>query len=340
MKTMSSLVVVVALKATVFLFPIWTTTTETVRSKETALIRKARETQRELTTVVNHAFCDSNVSDENKMAKKTLMEIHTYAELKSDPQGNLPDSFTICSSLMTPSCPSHIWPSFFTILDNEQAHLFTPAIRHKHMTSLLKIYFQKGSKSVVGEIPPLFPNQWIKSCLAINTTSGLITWVVEGVLILNTTSDELSNSTSRPKDLSKKLMLGAKSTGGLWGASNSKVTNVNIFSSYLSVENMQRMTEEGSCFGKGDYLAWVDMEWVLHGRARIETVDKETTCKGKSYTNLFYTSFEDWEACMIHCQKVGSRVPPVFNLLAWLRLEKSLKEDLFDKGLNTKRLCQ
>ena len=84
MKTKSSLVVVVALKATVFLFPIWTTSTETVRSKETALFRKARETLRELTTVVNHAFCDSNVSDENKMAKRTLKEIHTYAERLGD----------------------------------------------------------------------------------------------------------------------------------------------------------------------------------------------------------------------------------------------------------------
>ena len=210
----------------------------------------------------------------NKMAKKTLKEIHTYAELNFDPKGNLPDLFTICSSLMTPSCPSYWWPSFFTILDNDKAQFFAPVKGHKDMTSLLKIYFQEGSKSVVGKIPPLFPNQWIKSCLSINTTSGFITWVVEGVVILNTTSDELSNSTSRPKDLSKKLVLGAKSFGGFWGASNSKVTNVNIFSYPLSVERMKRMTEEGSCVEKGDYLAWEDMEWVLHGRARIETVDQ------------------------------------------------------------------
>ena len=98
------------------------------------------------------------------------------------------------------------------------------------------------------------------------------------------------------------------------------------------------MTEKGSCCEKGDYLAWEDMEWVLHGQARIETVDQKTTCRGKSYTNLFYTRFEDWEACMRHCEKLGSRVASVSNMRDWLKLQKSLKEDLYDKGQNTMSL--
>ena len=40
---------------------------------------------------------------------------------------------------------------------------------------------------------------------------------------------------------------------------------------------------------------------------------------------------EDWEAC----QKFCSRVPSVSNLRDWLELKKSLKEDLYDKGLDT-----
>ena len=102
MKTVPLLVVIAALKAVVFVFPIWTIAAETVHSKENALIRKARESQMGITRIVNHAYCDSCLSDEDKVTKKTVNEIHTYAELKSDPQGNLPDSFTICSSLLTP----------------------------------------------------------------------------------------------------------------------------------------------------------------------------------------------------------------------------------------------
>ena len=327
------MVVIVALKVTVFLLSIWTITAETVHSKESVLIRKARETYKGLTKIVDHAYCDSSLSDEEKVTKKTLREIHSYAELKFDPQGNLPESFTICSSIMTPSCANKFWPTFFTILDNNMAQFFAPAIRHKEMTSLLIIYYhEERSKFVTGEIPPLFPNRWIKSCLAINTTSRFITWVFEGVLILNTATDELSNSTRPPKDIGKKLVLGARSYGGSWRAYNTKVTGVNIFSSSLSVERMQRMTAEGICFEKGDYLAWEDMEWVLHGQARIGIIDHEVTCKRKSYTNLFYARFQDWETCMRHCKKLGSRVPSVSNFHDWLKLQKSLKEA---KVLNT-----
>ena len=168
MKIISSLMVVVALKATVFLLSIRTNTAETVHSKESEHIRRVRETEMGLTRTVNHAFCDSSLSDEDKVTKKTLKEIHTCAELKSDPQGNLPDSFTVCSSMMTPSCPSLMWPPFFTILDTNKAQFFTSYIRHRDIASLLKILFQETSKSVVGKIPPLFPNCSAMKCAGVN----------------------------------------------------------------------------------------------------------------------------------------------------------------------------
>ena len=336
---MFKLIIVSAINATLFLFPFWTITAKRDYSKEKGSILKARETSEGLNRVINHAFCDSSLSDEDKMTKKTLKEIHTYAELAFDPHGNLPDSFTICSAIMTPSCPSEYWPTFFSILGNDMRHLFSASIRHKHLTSYLFFYYHNGrSKSVVGEIPPLFPNQWTKSCMATNTTSGIITWVVEGVLIMNKTFEDLRNSTNRLRDLSRKLVLGAGSFAGTWRASSSKVTNLNVFSSALSTEKMRKMTEGGICAEKGDYLAWEDMEWILHGQATIETVDQATTYKRKSYANLYYTNFKDWEACMIHCKKLGSRVPSVTTLNNWLKLQKSLKEDLYDKGLNTMRL--
>ena len=56
--------------------------------------------------VVSHAFCESSVADEDNVGKKTLEEVHTYAELKNDPRASLPDSFSIYSTIMTTSCPS------------------------------------------------------------------------------------------------------------------------------------------------------------------------------------------------------------------------------------------
>ena len=68
MKIMSSLVVVVA----VFLFPVWIIAADPVHSKESALIRETRETEMRLTRIVNHAFCDSSLSDEDKVSKKNI----------------------------------------------------------------------------------------------------------------------------------------------------------------------------------------------------------------------------------------------------------------------------
>ena len=62
-----------------------------------------------------------------------------------------------------------------------------------------------------------------------------------------------------------ELVLGTRSIGGVWFAPSHKVTNVNIFSSALSIERMKRMTGGERCVEEGDYLAWADMEWILHG---------------------------------------------------------------------------
>ena len=75
---------------------------------------------------------------------------------------------------------------------------------------------------------------------------------------------------------------------------------MNIFSSALSIERMKRMTGGESCVEEGDYLAWEDMEWILHGQARKETVDTEEPCKGEPYVDLYYTRFPGWDACIMY----------------------------------------
>ena len=254
-----------------------------------------------VTNVVNQAFCESTLTAEDKKGKKTLEEVHTYAELKLDPRASLPDSFTICSAIMTPRCANYFFPTFFTIFDNDRIQLLAPASNQGYVVNLLKIYFAQGASGAVhGMIPPLFPNHWARSCMAVNTTSGLLRWVVEGILVQTTMSKEVENSKNPPKDLSKKIVLGARSRSGVWFATSQKVTNLNIFSSALSIEKMKSITGGGSCVEEGDYLAWGDMEWILHGQARIETVDREEPCKGKPFVNLFYTPFPGMKACMRH----------------------------------------
>ena len=94
------------------------------------------------------------------------------------------------------------------------------------------------------------------------------------------------------------------------------------------------MTEGGSCVEEGDYLAWGQMKWILHGQARIETVNQEEPCKGDAYVDLYYTKFPDMDVCMHHCENLGTRVPSVASFQDWTKLKMSL----YDKGVNALRL--
>ena len=85
-------------------------------SNEISLLRRTRAVAQ--TDVVSLTFCESNLPAEDNKGKKTLEEVHTYAELKNDPRGSLPDAFTVCSTIMTAGCQSSSSPRIFNILDN------------------------------------------------------------------------------------------------------------------------------------------------------------------------------------------------------------------------------
>ena len=86
-------------------------------SKEMALLQKTSATTNTFTNVVKNNFCESGLPPDDKMAKKTLEEVYSYAELKHDPRASLPDSFTVCSTIRITGCQSNK-PMFFNILDN------------------------------------------------------------------------------------------------------------------------------------------------------------------------------------------------------------------------------
>ena len=116
------------------------------------------------------------------------------------------------------------------------------------------------------------------------------------------------------------------------------MTNLEIFSSTLTTDKMESMTGgEKGCIEEGDYLAWGDMEWILHGHARKETTEKGETCE-KPFVDLYYTPFPDMDSCMHHCEKLGSRVPSVTTFEEWTKLQTFLKKKLFDKGTYTLKM--
>ena len=295
--------------------------------------------QRKMTNVITLSFCESMLPAKDRMGKKTLEEVHSYAQLKLDPTAALPQSFTICSTIMTTGCQSYEWPVFVNMLDNNGSqflNLYHNHGRASYVSRLQIVFNQSVAPMTTGKLPPLFPNQWTRSCVAVNTTSGLIHWVVDGTLVVDEEFVEMKNPNGRPRDLSKKIVLGGSSFGGTWRASTGKVTNLEIFSSPLSIQKMKGMTRNDSCVEEGDYLAWGDMEWILHGEARKERIEKEETCEEKPLVDLYYTQFPGgMDSCILHCEKLGSRIPSVASFREWTKLQTFLKRKLYDKGLNT-----
>ena len=74
---------------------------------------------------------------------------------------------------------------------------------------------------------------------------------------------------------------------------------------------MKSMTQDENCVKDGDYIAWEDMEWILCGKARLETVDINEPYEGPPLANFFHTPFPTYYSC-IH--NLGIRVPSVTTL--------------------------
>ena len=286
------------------------------------------------TYVLNHSFCEANLPPEDVEPKNTLGKVYSYAELKHDPRSSLPDSFTICSTILVPNCGGAWLPIFFNVLDKKYQQTITAFLRTSIDSALGMDFSTWSTEMVYDMIPPTFPNKWTKSCMAINSTSGSINWVVEGVLVMSMKSEKVKDSLKLPKDLTGKLILGATFYGGKWYPKSNKVTNLNIFSSSMSVAEMKSMTQDENCVKDGDYLAWENMEWILHGKASKETVDINESCEGPPLANLFHTPFPTSDSCMHLCENLGSRVPSVTTLKEWTILQTFLKKKIYGKGLN------
>ena len=84
---------------------------------------------------------------------------------------------------------------------------------------------------------PIVPHSWYHVCLGLDTVSGLLRIVVNGVKVVDEEKEEFRNTTaSKPRSLDGKLLVFKQFYAGFWGQQRGKFTNMNIFSSILSLE--------------------------------------------------------------------------------------------------------
>ena len=277
----------------------------------------------------------SSVVNESTGLKKTtkvlghdqnlLNSESTKAVLSHDPLASLPTSFTICSTIMAPSIFQNDVFEFFSLLGKDgnilDGNILMQVIMTKEGIYTTYAYKRRWKElESDGKEFNAFSNRWIKRCGTYNRNTGLYQVVADGVFVENGTwpGFMLANI---PTDLTGKIVLGAHSLNGLWYPTKNKVTNLNIFSTAHSVEVMRQNTGGGKCIEDGDYLAWKDMEWTLHGQAVIETIDAEEPCLGEPVVDVF-PAWMDQNSCLQLCENLGSRAPSIITIADWLALKR------------------
>ena len=185
------------------------------------------------------------------------------AVLSHDPIGSLPNSFTICSTVMAPFVFTNDQILFLAMLDKNGNgdDLLRAVINIYMMTNEgidTKFNWKRNWKELEkdGKELKAFPQQWIKGCVAFNLTSGLHQVVVDGVFVRNETWPKWALAYI-PRDLSGKIVLGGRKFIGHWKQSSNKVTNLNIFSTAHSVEVMRQNTVGGGTVGKSVFVSGI-----------------------------------------------------------------------------------
>ena len=105
---------------------------------------------------------------------------------------------------------------------------------------------------------PIVPHSWYHVCMGLDTVSGLLRIVLNGVLVVNEEKDYFRNTKSwKPRSIENKILLFKAHKNGFWSQQKSAFSNLNIFGSMMTVEDMEKRTSGGdTCASPGDYLRY------------------------------------------------------------------------------------
>ena len=240
--------------------------------------------------VINHEVCQTCPP-----SVSSLKDNFTYSELKNDPRAALPSSFTIFVSALVTT--DNLSPVLFTILGNDGHPWFSAMITQDSDFVGKQFFYPVTFQYTKIDTMWMFPNQWVRNCLALDTLSGNVVWVARGELVDNTTFARITNKV--PTDLTGKVILGAlyNTQKEMWQQNSNKLTKVEIFSSALTIEKMIEYTKGDGCGDDGDYLSWNEMQWNLHGGAKVEYMEADETCTTQKF-NYYNALLEDLHAIL------------------------------------------
>ena len=278
----------------------------------------------------NFEFGGMDYGSEDKMVD--------FALLALDKKMDLPSSFTICSSAHLNFLTSDIF--FYQLYQENGNGWFSLNIRAERDTKTfqenIELVYYKRLKNVKQTKDPVsvVPNSWYHSCTALDTITGHMLIVVNGHIIIDQVIEEFVNSTNeKPKSLQGRLSLFKNFYSGFWYQSRQRLTNLNVYSSVLKVDEMISLTAGENCTGEGDYLSWRESQWNITGNVDKEsTVKEEDICfRAPSNIVMFTDYFLEWEECMLLCEKLpDARAPSVTSDNEFLELMKATSRIIVD----------
>ena len=104
------------------------------------------------------------------------------------------------------------------------------------------------------------------------------------------------------------LTLGLATSGGnVTRPVGTKYGNVNVYSEFLSIEDMISITNGSRCGEDGDHISWSSSEWTIVGnKTRSYEVEESTLCPSKTDTKLFINGPLSAEKCQGFCKRLGN----------------------------------
>ena len=261
---------------------------------------------------------------------------YTHASLQKE---NLPPSFTICTAFMVEAWDEFTDANIFVLRDGNEKVWHWVQINADVTYTEFTFQFE-DSQQISNQSKTLFyPLQWTRVCLSKDSNTSQARLVVDGQLLI----EQEVKVKNQPDNLN--LVLG-------WNGYNfeypGQTTDLNIFSSALTVEQMKSQTIPGGvkCGLEGDFLNWEksfeEEQWTLHSKARWIDLDGglEGPSRAKAKMNVFpMNERQHYQSdCMKHCEKLGGRSPSVKTKKEWENLLKEVKVISPDPSKLTERI--
>ena len=210
-------------------------------------------------------FSNEKLVKENIYGAEHL--INEYVTLLNDPKANLPKSFTVCSSIFIKYIITAI--AYFEMFKEDGTHWFlvqvgTRKFDYKNPSETITIWYDDPTSASHGQedfqdaIIPIVPHSWYHLCMGLDTESGLLRIVFNGVEVVNEEREYFKGTTAwKPRSVGGKILQFKGYMTGFWYQHRATFSNLNIFSTIMSVNRMVERTSGGdSCSSPGDYLRY------------------------------------------------------------------------------------